>query len=1659
MITCATSWTWATVSANAVTLIGAGASFPASVYGEAMSAYAQATANVTVTYNSFGSGSGLCRIQNASVECTDSKGVDEVDFACSDALLNDAAYAAYPDLQMYPVIAGAVALVYNLPDSTYSGTATVLKFDANALLGVFLGNITRWNDAAITALNPTMTLPNELIKIVVRQDSSGTTEAWTSALSTMNASFASGVGTSKLPDWSAVLSSYVTRSQGIGVTSYVKATNYSLGYAVLADANAVNASIAGYVHAGTSTAVLPNSASILQAVKTRGLQFGNNGDNPVRLTATIAPVLTNALAWPFTTYSYVVLRTGMVGFTESDRLRAGASCENVKQTVAFWNWFLTSAQSSRIAEQHGFAAMHDEIGALVSARLIADVYCQGTRVAAVTTSTTVQAIQVGVTAPVTLNRLLYSLRALYEAYNSSSTLAIRELTTAEGALANILADNGMAIGIDLVGTPLAALSRLPLFSIEARMGLNKGVLQLGATGTTLALDSVAVAAILSGDATTWGHPEIVRLNTFLNGVTAPIVLAGILDPEANAFYRTYLSQLVTANASFTLATPSFRGLSYSEVAAFVVETNSSIAFLPGDVVNAFKPYLSSSSALSNLAATQMDVYYKPVNSGAECGGAMRQALKSMLSMLEWMASDTDVQGIITEAGVTPSFASSPAVLQTFLSNVRSVTCNGVSILNPQNAQSSAALSVSPLIMALSVGLGLLTFAMFAFFGGALLKSLFVQTILNQYKRSHPPTDAEVTIVVTDVQASTQLWQKASVHMNRALAIHDKIMRAAIHQTFGYEVLTEGDSFVIAFHSAGDALKFAMLVQERMQNYAWDSPLIRVCNEVYDAYDAEIFEQATQGRNFKAKELLLNAVSSRRVIQEDTMYDEGDVSTHAGRGQMNAFRVPLGAKASPLSEIPKIHGLRVRIGMHTGFCQSRTHPTTRRREYYKGAVTIASAVSDCATGGQTVISGETMAAILGEIKETSRAFHALHMGRHQMGLNAKELDLTEAVDERTVQVDGKVGLDDSSAPTDDVTFALTTDSTRLRWRASDSETSTEEGSLEVNPAYRYAQNAKVSIIKKVAYDKIHQTSLFQSELVQAVPKSLATRLALFSNLRTVRQLEPSYYDSPGLNDMKVTIVFTYIEGLKELSVALKDVMEDSVGLLNAAVRATLPVFNGYESRESNGEFLLAFHSPNDAYKWALLAQSAFMKLDWPKKLLTHRSARRMRNGRRDVFFGLRVGMGVCSGKCADIRPCIRTGRSEYFGAILNFASRVARSAKGGQILTDYETLKSAIQNDYVVEFCHDLGMYQFKGIDNTVRVIQVSDASLMMRSFEEIDAIQVAPPVGLDEDRDLRSQTRSDDRSSVCILLCTAKSPLIKIVQSLVRAIRKEIQVVSAQRIDDVVSQLRHRNSAGLIRNHMVIVSDEIERLDVVDACRQIRRKLNLFMQPRLAVYASLLNDLDAEQLGIDCLLPTLDAPFDASSSRNSYVDGDSDSEYEEDMIAFKQVVESFLLGEASESGLGVLQRLSESGGIASAPTLEANQNDEKLPTFKQAPVPTHNKPLLSMSNIGMLTTTLEAVCARAFAIDVNQQLIFATRRAVKAGVGASSGPLPPSDWLSRVSTVAAKAQRGILRQSWVETIKGSWLDENSEDEYVDAVHKPIRLGDDFAVVLVTLQSR
>jgi phosphate transport system substrate-binding protein len=283
---------WSARGAWAATALqGVGASFPSIVYLEAMNAYEQATEGVSVDYKAFGSGSGLCRIRDPTA-CTDSLGTFEVDFACSDSLLSSSNYSTYDDLQMYPMVAGAVVVAYNLPTSVGN---IPLRVDDATLADIFDGSITQWDDAALVALNPGLSLPNTAIKVVLRSDSSGTTDVFTGALSDLDSNFNSAVGrtqswnTASLP-WSGM----ATRAQSIGVASYVRATEYSIGYVVLADAKLVNASIAGYMHTGASSPVFPNSDSIAEAVKTRGLQFGNNGDSPNRLTATVAPVTTNA---------------------------------------------------------------------------------------------------------------------------------------------------------------------------------------------------------------------------------------------------------------------------------------------------------------------------------------------------------------------------------------------------------------------------------------------------------------------------------------------------------------------------------------------------------------------------------------------------------------------------------------------------------------------------------------------------------------------------------------------------------------------------------------------------------------------------------------------------------------------------------------------------------------------------------------------------------------------------------------------------------------------------------------------------------------------------------------------------------------------------------------------------------------------------------------------------------------------------------------------------------------------------------------------------------------------------------------------------------------------------------------------------------------------
>jgi phosphate transport system substrate-binding protein len=166
-------------------LQGAGASFPAPLYGKWFKAYNAAHPNVQIDYQSNGSGAGI----KALIDKT-------VDFGASDmAMKPEEIKQVDVGVQLLPMTAGCIVLAYNLEG------VDDLKLSRDAYVGIFLGKITKWNDPAIAKTNEGVKLPDAPVNVVVRADSSGTTYVFTKHLSAISEEFAKSPGTNKMPNW------------------------------------------------------------------------------------------------------------------------------------------------------------------------------------------------------------------------------------------------------------------------------------------------------------------------------------------------------------------------------------------------------------------------------------------------------------------------------------------------------------------------------------------------------------------------------------------------------------------------------------------------------------------------------------------------------------------------------------------------------------------------------------------------------------------------------------------------------------------------------------------------------------------------------------------------------------------------------------------------------------------------------------------------------------------------------------------------------------------------------------------------------------------------------------------------------------------------------------------------------------------------------------------------------------------------------------------------------------------------------------------------------------------------------------------------------------------------------------------------------------------
>jgi phosphate transport system substrate-binding protein len=204
----------ATLAAQNIQINGAGATFPAPIYTKWFAEYNKLHSNVRINYQPLGSGAGIRQITERTVF-----------FGASDGpMTNEQLLAAAGKILHLPTVLGAVVPVYNIP-----GVSQELKFSGAVLANIYLGKITKWNDAAITALNPGVNLPGTDIVVAHRSDGSGTTYIWVDYLSKVSPEFKKTVGVGTAVKWPVG----VAAAKNDGVAAIVSQTPGALGYVEL----------------------------------------------------------------------------------------------------------------------------------------------------------------------------------------------------------------------------------------------------------------------------------------------------------------------------------------------------------------------------------------------------------------------------------------------------------------------------------------------------------------------------------------------------------------------------------------------------------------------------------------------------------------------------------------------------------------------------------------------------------------------------------------------------------------------------------------------------------------------------------------------------------------------------------------------------------------------------------------------------------------------------------------------------------------------------------------------------------------------------------------------------------------------------------------------------------------------------------------------------------------------------------------------------------------------------------------------------------------------------------------------------------------------------------------------------------------------------------
>ena len=320
-------------AAAPVDVTGAGATFPYPLYSRWFYDYAFVDNAARFNYQSIGSGGGIKQITSKTV-----------DFGGSDAILNDDQKKAAPGLEMFPTVAGAVVVAYNMVDADGKALPSGMKLTGDVIADIFLGKITQWNDDRLTKLNPDLKIPDKNVVVVHRSDGSGTSFLFTSYLSQVSGEWKSNAGASTSVQWPAG----VGGKGNEGVAGILTQQPGSIGYVELAYA----------VQTKIAYATVQNQAGKFVAPSLEGTTSASNAF-AAQMPEDMGQLIVNApgdASYAIAGYTFVLL------YADS------ADCAKAQKTASFLGWAMTPA-ADKAATDLLYAPLASGVKAQVVARL------------------------------------------------------------------------------------------------------------------------------------------------------------------------------------------------------------------------------------------------------------------------------------------------------------------------------------------------------------------------------------------------------------------------------------------------------------------------------------------------------------------------------------------------------------------------------------------------------------------------------------------------------------------------------------------------------------------------------------------------------------------------------------------------------------------------------------------------------------------------------------------------------------------------------------------------------------------------------------------------------------------------------------------------------------------------------------------------------------------------------------------------------------------------------------------------------------------------------------------------------------------------------------------------------------------------------------------